>query len=208
MDNQIKTSFIPRKSLAPSATIPNANLNPQNKTTASSFFSFIATIIFLVICVGYGALFLWEYQLKNKIVSQEKQMQESIKVLDESFIQSATRLDTRIKEANKIIRNHVSPSTLYAFLSEYTLASLSFSKFTFADNRDGTIKLKGEGEAFRYESIVLQSDEFAKSKYLRNILFSDLSRENNIAKFSFEAQLDPNLILYRERKDIINSPTQ
>jgi hypothetical protein len=202
MDNQIKTSFIPRKPLTMGGDIPVANAYHEHKTTPiHTLFSLVATVIFLAACLGYGGVFLWEKQLESKIARQEADMKKTLQEFDENFIKEVTRLDTRIKEATKIIYNHVSPSTLYAFLSTYTLETVSFSKFNLQDNKDGTLKLSGEGDALRYESIVLQSDEFGRSRFLRNVLFSDLqsSELGDSVGFTFEAQLDPRLILYRDK---------
>jgi hypothetical protein len=210
MDNQIKTSFIPRKPAAIGTDIRTAvNPGPQ-RSVGRTLFSLISTLIFLGTLAAYGGTFLWERQLNSTITQQQADMRRSLEGFDERFIKEATRLDTRIQEASKILVNHVSPSTLYALLSEHTLQTVSFSRFALQDLKDGVLKLIGTGEALRYESIVLQSDEFGRSGFLRNVLFTNLAQnlETQRVEFNFEAQLDPRLILYKDRATVLTSPTQ
>lgn len=196
MDNQIKTSFIPRKSI--DATVSVAS-NPQPKARAArTIFSIIATIIFLGVIAGAVFTFVWQIKLKKDILNQVAVMQEARKSFEDSFINNASRLNTRIEESYKMLQNHVSPSTLYSLLEEYTLQTVAFSSFSFKDNLDGSISVSGSGEAARYESIVLQSDAFGKSGYLRNVIFTNLQPDanSNHIGFSFEATLDPKLVFY------------
>lgn len=198
MDNQIKTSFIPRKVVDTTTTFqPGAAIAP--KRVGRTIFSLIATIIFIASLVGGVLVYTWQIKLKKDIAGQVEVMQQTRKNFDEKFVQEASRLNTRIESAKGMLTNHVSPSSLYGLLEEYTLQTVSFAQFSFQDNQDGTIGVTGTGEAARYESIVLQSDAFGKSGYLRNVIFTNLkpTTNNDRIGFSFEATLDPRLILYR-----------
>lgn len=208
MDNQIKTSFIPRKPIQVANDAQSSSLHPAHKSVGQTVMSLVSTFLFLAACIAFGGTFVWERQLNSKITQQQSDMRRSLEGFDERFIKEVTRLDSRIKEASKILVNHVSPSTFYSLLSEYTLATISFSKLSISDMRESGLRLTGEGEALRYESIVLQSDEFGKSGFLRNVLFTNLQQDVETRRigFSFEAQLDPRLILYRDRENVFNTP--
>lgn len=210
MDNQIKTSFIPHKPVSTGVDSHTSIGSSSHKSVGRTIFSLIATILFVGACAAYGATFLWEKQLESTISRQQSEMLQSLEGFDERFIKEATRLDTRIQEASKILANHVSPSTLFGLLSERTLETVAFSVFSLTDLKNGGLKLAGEGEAVRYESIVLQSDEFGRTQYLRNVLFTNLVQdfEQNRIKFSFEAQLDPRLIMYKDKGSLLNSNNQ
>lgn len=198
MDNQIKTSFIPRKTIDEAANFQTGS-QVVRRRVGRTIFSVISTIIFISSLAGAGVVYTWQIKLKKDIANQVQIMQEARKNFDERFVQEASRLNLRIESANNMVTNHVSPSSLYGLLEEYTLQTVAFSSFSFKDNQDGTIGVNGSGEAKRYESIVLQSDAFGKSGYLRNVIFTDLrpSANNESVGFSFEATLDPRLILYR-----------
>ncbi len=200
MDNQIKTSFIPRKNLDVTSTTNLQTGIVAPKKVGRTIFSIIATFIFLASLAGSGLVYVWQIKLNKDIANQIGVMQAARKNFDEKFVQEASRLNTRIESAKGMLTNHVSPSAIYGLLEEYTLQTVSFAQFVFTDNQNGTINVKGSGEAAQYESIVLQSDAFGKSGYLRNVIFTDLrpGPNNEIIGFSFEATLDPSLILYRK----------
>lgn len=210
MDNQIKTSFIPRAPISTSPTTDSSGSFVSRKSVGRTLFSLVAIMIFLVSIVAYAGTFLWQKQLESNITRQQEEMRRSLEGFDERFVKEATRLDTRIQEASKILVNHVSPSTLYALLSQHTLRTVSFSSFSFSDFKAEGLKVVGEGEASRYESIVLQSDEFGRSGYMRNVLFTNLRQNttNDRVQFSFEAQIDPRLILYKDKGSVLTSISQ
>ncbi len=197
MDNQIKTSFIPRKNLDSAVNFQVGKSSPRK--VGRTLLALVGTIIFVGALAAYALTFVWQAKLKKDIENQVVAMKKVRDDFDERFVQDAARLNSRIDNANKILQNHVSPSSLYSLLEEYTLQTVSFSQFGFEDNQDGTLAVTGKGVAARYESIVLQSDAFGKSGYLRNVIFTDLSpdQDNTNVEFSFEATLDPRLVLYR-----------
>lgn len=197
METQFKTSFIPKKPITTSVDLKTTGVSPRK--AGSAIFAFIATIIFIASLVAYGATFAWQFKLKKDIANQVASLQTAKKEFDERFVQDAARLNVRIQEGSRILDNHVSPSSLYALLEEYTLQTVSFKQFSFVDNADGTLTISGDGDALRYESIVLQSDAFGRSGFLRNVIFTDLRPNEDLQTigFSFEATLDPRLILYR-----------
>lgn len=198
MDGQFKTSFIPKKPIDTSVDLSASSVRgPRN--VGRTIFSLIGTFVFVGTLAAYGATFAWQLKLKAELASQVESLQKTKDEFDERFVQEASRLDTRIKEGSDILDNHVSPSALYAKLGEHTRETVSFSRFTFSDNQDGTLTVTGSGDAARYESIVLQSDTFGRSQFLRNVLFTDLrpSSDNGSIGFSFEATLDPRVVLYR-----------
>jgi hypothetical protein len=199
MDNQLKTSFIPRKNLEASVNLQTGTSSPR-KTGGISFFSVIAFVLFIVAIGVYIFTFVWQIKLQKDIIQQVETMKKVRDTFDEKFVQDALRLNTRIEQSGSILQSHVSPSSLYALLQDYTLQTVSFSNFTFKDNQDGTLGINGEGTAVRYESIVLQSDAFGKSGYLRNVIFTNLkpSQDDSTINFSLQATLDPKLILYRK----------
>lgn len=197
METQFKNSFIPKNPIETSADMRSSNVAPRR--VGSTIFSLMGTLIFIGVLVGYGATFAWQFKLKKDIANQIVSLQTAKKEFDERFVQEASRLNVRIQEGSRILDNHVSPSSLYSLLEEYTLQTVSFRQFSFVDNQDGTLAIKGNGDAVRYQSIVLQSDAFGKSGFLRNVIFTDL-RPDELSKtvgFSFEATLDPRLVLYR-----------
>ncbi len=208
MDSQFKTSFIPKKPIETSIDLSSTPRN-QHKV-GRTIFSVIGMFVFIASLAAYGGSIAWQYKLKAQISGQLESLQKAKQEFDEKFVQDASRLNTRIEQGSQILDNHVSPSALYGLLEEYTLQTISFRQFSFFDNQDGTLTIQGTGDAARYESIVLQSDAFGKSGYLRNVIFTNLTptADNRTIGFSFEATLNPSLILYRQTLPVVTNEEQ
>jgi hypothetical protein len=208
MDSQFKTSFIPKKPIETSIDLSAAPRTPNK--VGRTIFSIVGTFVFVGTLAAYGATFAWQIKLNAEIKSQLASLQKTKEEFDERFIQDASRLNTRIQQGSQILDNHVSPSSLYSLLEEYTLQTVSFGNFSFFDNQDGTLTIGGSGDAARYESIVLQSDAFGRSGFLRNVIFTDLrpATDNSTVGFTFEATLDPRLILYRNSLPVVTNEQQ
>jgi hypothetical protein len=198
MQEQPKTSFIPKKPLQTAPTAKVA-MPSQKGSGGKKLFSLIATIIFIAVVVAFGAVISYKFTLQKRIEDQIDSLRRTKDEFDENFIQDATRLNLRINSATKLLDNHLSPSSIFALLEEYTLQTVSFENFMFQDLKDGNIQVTGTGEAARFESIVLQSDSFDQSGFMRNVLFNNLQPiiDRGTISFSFSATLDPRLILYR-----------
>lgn len=196
MLQQPKTSFIPKKPIQSSAV--NSPVQSK-KRKGRMFLSLISTLIFLVTLAAFGGVYFYKFALQKKIENQIASLEEVRKEFDNKFIEEADRLNKRIQEAEKLLRNHLSPSSLFALLEEYTLQTVSFSSFNFVDRKDGMIQITGTGEAELFQSIVLQSDSFGKSGFMRNVIFTNLQQnlERGTVGFSFSATINPTLVLYR-----------
>jgi hypothetical protein len=196
MDNQPKTSFIPKK---PIQMVNSSAPLISPKAKKRTLFSFLTTIIFLASLGALGGVYFWKFTLQKKIETQVEYLKQTRDEFDEKFIADATRLNLRLSSALDLLENHLSPSELYSVLEEYTLQTVSFNSFSFRDTKDGKLAISGEGEAKRFETIVLQSDSFGKSNYMRNVLFDNLKQdlEKGIIGFKFNATLDPDVVLYK-----------
>jgi len=196
MDGQTKTSFIPKKPIQVSVS---SGPVISKKRKGNAIFSLLAGLIFILTLASLGAVIFYKFSLQKRIETQVESLQRTKEEFDERFIQEATRLNTRIISANGLVENHLSPSSLFSLLEEYTLQSVSFHNFVFTDTKDGNIQITGAGESTRFESIVLQSDSFGSSTFMRNVIFTDLepNLENGTINFAFSATLDPRLVLYR-----------
>lgn len=198
MQGQPKTSFIPKK---PSETIStNVGVSTSSKKSVSkTIFSLVANIIFIATLVAVGGVYFYYFTLTQKIETQVASLKKAKEELEDRFITDASRLNLRINSAIELLDNHLSPSSLFTLLESYTLQTVSFSNFSFTDTKDGNILIKGSGDAKRFESIVLQSDAFGESSFIRGVLFSDLNPniDRGVIEFTFTATLDPSLILYK-----------
>jgi hypothetical protein len=145
--------------------------------------------------------------LKGAIGVQLQTLEKARQSFEPTFITEANRLNLRIENVNRILNNHLAPSAIFALLQEFTLQTVSFDRFLFQDGADGTIKVAAAGEADSFRSIVLQSDKFGQSGYLRDVLFAGLEpNDRGNINFTMEASIDPQLVLYRKHLVPIDVP--
>lgn len=193
MEPKFTTSFIPKKQVA---VVKGGG---TSFTSGLGFFTLLTGVILVAVILFAAGLFLYRVTLEQRISAQLQTLEKVKESFDPNFISQATRLNTRIVSAGKILDNHLAPSAIFELLEEFTLTTVSFNNFEFSDDIEGKVIVRGSGEGDSFASVVLQSDSFGESGYMRDVLFSDL--EPNAAgnvNFAFEATLDPQLILYRK----------
>ncbi|MEY2701525.1 MAG: hypothetical protein RLY43_145 [Bacteroidota bacterium] len=190
MEPKFTTSFIPKKQV--SATVTASGTGP-----AISFSTLLSSVIIIAVLLFSAGLFLFKLTVQATIEQQENTLEKVAESFDQNFIGQATRLNKRIISSQKILDNHLAPSAIFELLEEFTLQTISFNSFEFSDNVDGKIVVKGSGEGDSFASVVLQSDEFGKTGFMRDVLFSDLqpNAAGNV-NFTFEATLDSDLVSY------------
>jgi hypothetical protein len=191
MEPKFTTSFIPKKQVSASAS-SGSSVGPT-----LSFSTLLSSVIIIAVLLFSAGLFLFRLTVEATIEQQYADLKTAGEAFDQNFIGQATRLNKRIGSAQKILDNHLAPSAIFELLEEFTLQTISFKSFEFSDNVDGKIVVKGSGEGDSFASVVLQSDEFGKTGFMRDVLFSDLqpNTAGNV-NFTFEATLDPDLVSY------------
>jgi len=193
MDPKFKTSFIPKRPMA--GPTPGSAVS---RLAGFNFLTLIATVVFLAAGLFAAGLFLYKLTVEKQIQDQLVTLDKVSESFEKNFIAQATRLNKRIVAAERLLERHISPSAIFSELEQTTLQTIALSSFTFSDNIEGKIVVRGAGEGDSFKSIVLQSDQFGKSGYMRDVLFSGLEpNERGNVNFTFEATLDPQVILYR-----------
>ncbi len=203
MEPKFTTSFIPKKQSGIAAG-SSTGLSPS-----ISFSTLLSVVIVVAVVLFAAGLFLYRLTIEKTIQDQYATLERVKDSFDTNFISQATRLNKRIVSGGKILDNHLAPSAIFDLLEEFTLQTVSFKSFEFTDNVDGKIIVKGTGEGDSFASVVLQSDEFGKSGYMRDVLFADLqpNAAGNV-NFSFEATIDPQLVLYSRGMVPVNTAPQ
>jgi hypothetical protein len=199
MPATFQTSFIPKKSLVESS---------KPKTSGVNLIALGSVVIFTLALGASAAVFLYGAYLKGNIAAKEKTLAKEKEAYEPATIEELRRLDGRIESAKDLLKNHVALSGLLGYLSKATLESVRFTSFEYSYAADGTIKLSMDGEAESFGSIALQSDEFAKSRYVKEPIFSNLNldQDGNVV-FDFTASVEPSLVSY-ERMILESAPSE
>lgn len=196
MDPQMPASFIPKKSLDSSTRV-------RNSGALGGLLFLVGVFLFVVSVVAAGATFAYKGYLVKSIADKSASLQKTKEAFDLSAIENLLRIDLRIKQAGTLLQRHVAPSAIFSFLSLQTLQNLQFTSFNYALQDDGSAAVELEGIAAGFATVALQSDQFAASKALKDIVFSDIAvDEQGKVTFSVSATVDPSLINYGKNLNV------
>lgn len=192
MDQNIPTSFIPKKSL----TVPSRSRNLGERKSIGIVF-LISLIIFIGVVALSAGLFLWHQFLLQNIEKKKESLERARAAFEPSLIQEMGRLDTRINSANEILANHKAVSSFFNLLESLTIISMQFENLNYQTSDSGEIKITMKGKAPSFGTVALQSDIFGENKFIQDPLFSNLNLDNKgSVEFNFSASVDPRLVLY------------
>lgn len=189
------TSFIPKKQVYEKKT-------SYNKKKGPGVLTMIGMIMFLASIALTAGVYLWKLQVESIIDAQIAELRKARDEFDPDTIAAATRLNERIIAVQKILDTHRAPSVLLGLLEQITLQTVQFESLDYDTQEDGMIKVMGDGLATRFESVVLQSDEFGNTGVFRDVLFSEVQsgeEEGEPVTFTVDSFLEPNSVLYTKK---------
>ncbi|HUD02715.1 MAG TPA: hypothetical protein VMR46_01670 [Candidatus Paceibacterota bacterium] len=188
MDPQVQSSFIPKKSLDISAT--------RSESSFGLLF-LIALLVFITSLVAAGGSFAYTQYLNSAIASKSQSLALAEGAFDPGTIQDLVRLDSRLNQSKTLLASHVAVSGVFAFLSQQTLANVSFGNFEYDLNPDGTAKITMTGTADSFSTVALQSDQFGGNKLLKDVVFSGITvNTDGSVGFTVTANVDPSVLSY------------
>lgn len=163
-----------------------------------NFVFLVSATIFVITVVSALGVFLYKRYIQNKLQESEIMITREEGNLDIPSIKKLSRLDKRLKVAEKLLSNHINLSLLFDELEKSTLKNVQFKSLDFTMSGDA-IDISMKGVARSYSTIVLQSDAFGESPYVKNPVFSnlDVNDEGDVV-FDFSASLDREIISYKK----------
>lgn len=192
-----KVSFIPKKTLT----------KPIYKSSGLGFVMFISLAILVISGLLLGGVYFYKdiaQRNTNDLVTSFKRAQEN---LDPALIQQISDIDVKIESAKDLLAEHRAVSSVFKFLETSTLSSVRFSNFDFSYpfTKDTKPILVLKGSTRNYSLLSLQSEEFAKNKFVKNITFSNFALgDRGMVNFTATIEFNPSLFAYK----IINQQPQ
>ncbi len=199
MDNNFQTSFIPKKPLATERAAPVRHV---------SVATLIATVIFFASLASLAGVYLYKSVLTKTIASQSADLARAKAAFEPSLITVLQNLDRRINSGEEILGKHIVVSPIFSALSELTLKSIRFTKFSYSITENPhKVSVIMSGTAASYKAIALQADALTQNKYILDPLFSNLSLdEKGNVSFDLNFSVDPSLVSYGESLNRMNNP--
>lgn len=190
MDTQVRTSFIPKKAIVAAPV--------SRRGGGVGIVFFIALLLFLASVALAGGSFAYRQYLGTSIESKSEQLARARAAFEPATIQDLLRLEDRLRHSKQILDAHVAPSVLFSLLSQYTLSTVSFTKFEYVRTPDGQSTLNLSGTTGTYSDVALQSDEIGKARALKNTIFSGFAVEDSgRVAFNISTNVDPGFLSYR-----------
>ncbi len=197
MENEFKTSFIPKQAIVQS---------PVETKRPISLITTICFIILLLSLVLAGGAYGYQQWLQNQInracpdpnqtVTQgcglKASLEKEKKALDEGLLTEFKRLAAKLNLAGVLINKHVTVLPVFDLLSKITLETV---RYTSLDYNNTTINISGVARS--YEDIAVQSNVFDQERLIKSFIFSDLNldAQGNVV-FKLVINLDPRILQY------------
>jgi len=203
-DQNFKTSFIPTKPIQ-----PVTRGGDLGRTSGGNFLTVITIVIFVATLLASAGVFGYRWTLDRKVNNQIAELEKVKESLNSPLINEADRLNSRIESVKSLLAKHVAPDQIFSLLEQTTLQTVKFDNLSYQQEADGVIKINAAGQALGFQSIVLQSDQYGDTGYLRNILFSGLqpNSQGGGVNFNLQGTVDNQLVLYRTKLTKENNAT-
>jgi len=197
MTDNFQTTFIPKASGKEISSMVSGS-RPKTGYTLEKILVMISMLIFLVTIFVF-AYKVWEKKKIEKNIAEIIISLEAVKKsLDDGEINEITEINNRLVASTNLYQDHLAPVEIFGILEDFTLKSVSLNDFLYEYLEDGTVHIFANGEAAGYPSIVLLSDEYAKSQRMKRILVTNLRRTGEgVVSFSLDAFIDTDVIRYR-----------
>ena len=191
MAEQFQTSFIPKKVVE----------QKSSHVSMVGIFLTISIVLLVISLASVGGVLLYEKYLTSALASKKEDLQQQREAFAPELIRDMERLDRKLALSQKLLKGHVSVTGIFELLQDLTLKTVRFTNLSYSQNEEGiTITLKGEGQSFT--SVALQSDEFGKSSFLSEAVFSSFQlNERGNVNFSVTAMVNPSVVSFTERKE-------
>lgn len=193
MEPTFQTTFIPKKPLQQVATA-------EKPSGLIVFLNVIATLLVVASGAAYGILFVYKNQLTSSISNSNQSLERQSQTFESNLVVELDDINRRLQAAETLLKNHVVVSPLFKSLHEITLKTIKYNNFTFESQETAgkNILVKMSGTAQNYDSIALQSDMFAKNRFLKDPVFSNLVPDTKGAiNFDLTFTVDPSFLLYK-----------
>ena len=190
MQERVKTSFIPKASLA-------TERRPSEKKSPIALVNIATAALLVVAIAAAGGLFLYERFTIESIAKKQGDLDRSRGAFEPATIKELSRLDARIEAGKTVIAEHVALSRLFDDLEVRTFSSVRFADFSYTIPSPGRILLSMSGKALSFNAVALQAAEFSKSSVLTDPIFSNVNiNSTGSIDFNFIATVNAERLRY------------
>lgn len=179
-----KVSFIPKGSLVRETAF-------LERRRPRSAIGVIAVLAFVASVGSYVGLYFYNDSLEKKVEAKTDEINLIQKKFSEApQIDKAQVFRARTKIASELLDSHTLVSPVFTFLSDYTLGSILYEKFSFTRGADGaTVELLGEAPSYAalaYQGDVLRERTKELSKFdINNVSLTKFGTVSFVLSLTF-----------------------
>lgn len=170
MENEFRTTFIPKKPIVPQSSQSSA---PVSKPVGILFV--VSVIIFIASLAIAGGMYGYKAYLEKQVVDLSNSLNLVQKNLDPNTIKEFTVMDKRLRNSETLLNQHVITSPLFYVLGVTTLPTIRYTKMDMSFNEAGNLAVTMSGESDGYRSIALQSQALSQNANLSDTIFSNFT---------------------------------
>jgi len=195
MESKFNTSFIPKKTLQ-SVGNNDTNRYVGRRDVYGPSFS-LSLFLFVAAVVSSVGLFVYSNIVESSIEEKIILLEDKKATFQSEEIDDLIRTDTRIKNAYKLLTEHVTLSGFFTYLENITLKRIQYTEFEFIGIPNQASLLTLSGNAKNFQDVALQTEQY-RTGGLRNPIVNELERseETNDVSFSVDVITDPKIISF------------
>lgn len=176
----INSSFIPKKEFK--------KKNTEGRGTKINIFLLISLIVFLATMISGVGIYVWKKDLIKTNQAYEEKFSSRSDDLGIESIKKFSILDKRITSAKEILKNHYDVLQVFSFLEKNTLGDVQ-GEVTLTDfslkEEESFIRVEAKGSAINLVDIQLQSKGYASNTNISDLVFSEITKSNKGAYWTF-----------------------
>lgn len=191
MEPQFKTSFIPKKPIAPVSSRRMRSV-PLGILFAGASIVLIAALLVAGAAFGYGKY------LEQDIAKKSAALELARSDLQPGLIAELQRLDARMEQVSGLLNNHLALSPVFTLLEDSTTLSVQYTKFGYLIDPDGGVMLALSGKTSGFERLAVQSDVLQRNPTFTDVTFTNLAvDEFGAVTFDLALTVDVALVAYQ-----------
>jgi hypothetical protein len=175
MEPKFNTSFIPKKSLQDVGGNTGGRYVGRRDVYGPGFY--LSLLVFLVAVVATVGLFAYSKIIEKSIEEKITLLEAKKAVFSSEDIVALIRADTQIKNAHRLVLEHVTLSELFNHLEKITLKRVQYTGLEYAGfpNEVGLVTLSGNAKNF--QDVALQTEQYRTDTNMRNPIVRELERD-------------------------------
>lgn len=196
MNNQnVKISFIPKEPLLRGDVI-------VRKRPIMGLSLLIGLVIFATAFIVAGGVYYYKTVQYDNLIEKQEQLKEINDKLEVSDVMQSIEdiriLRDQIDYVTTILRRHVAMSSLFAFIEETTVSSVSFGSFDLDITNENEVQIKMIGQSRNYTDLAIQSSVYTShSDVLKSFTLEGFKLTSaGTVEFTFTGVLNMDTLYY------------